>query len=608
MCRPIGRPPEQCVRRPLPHIRGHHGATTESRGSVVCTDVSTHARPQGGVTGRRRDLMRGGPRDDAPPAGRAGHPAPCHARDPSGPGAPHRSDPPDDRDRTAEAQRPRAFGARRDREPGMSGLAAAGGPPPPTVDALRTPHRGVFAVTAAGGLLVSLDVSVANALMPAIGADFDGDGRAAVSWVITAYAIVFAAALVPAGRIADRAGRRRTYLGGLAVFALGSVVCGLAPDLGVLLAGRALQGLGAAAASPASLGLLLAAVGERGRATYAARWTGAAALGMTLGPFVGGALTTLGDWRWAFLVNVPLVAAIVAATPKVVPETPRHPGRRLPDPWGAVVLVLGASALTLALSEAGEWGVADVRTTGSLLAGAALALLFVRRSARVADPLLDLALLRRRRVAVAATMTFLYAAALFAVLLSFLLFFVDRWSLDLVQAGASVAPMGLVVVLITTRVGRLADVVGYRSPLVAGASLMAAGLAVSAASLGGDHFTARWLLLAVVIGLGIGLCYPLLAAAAVHGLPSAELAAASALNQSARQLGAALGAATAVGVLGSSAAPSLERYHTVWLVAAGFSAVAAAVALLLPSGSADTARDLVPPATRHQQCHQECPA
>ena len=141
------------------------------------------------------------------------------------------------------------------------------------------PRRGVFAVTAAGGLLVSLDVSVANALMPAIGADFPGDGRAAVSWVITAYAIVFAATLVPAGRIADRAGRRRTYLGGLAVFALGSVVCGLAPSLPVLVAGRAVQGLGAAAASPASLGLLLAATGDRDRASYTARWTGAAALG-----------------------------------------------------------------------------------------------------------------------------------------------------------------------------------------------------------------------------------------------------------------------------------------------------------------------------------------
>jgi EmrB/QacA subfamily drug resistance transporter len=448
-------------------------------------------------------------------------------------------------------------------------------------------RRGVFAVTAAGGLLVTLDVSVANALMPAIGADFQGSGRASVSWVITAYAIVFAATLVPAGRIADRAGRRRTYLGGLAVFALGSVVCGVAPSLPVLITGRAVQGLGAAAALPASLGLLLAAVEDDGRSTYAARWTGASAVGMTLGPFVGGFLTTLGDWRWAFLVNLPIVAAIALVAPRVLSETPRHPGRRLPDPVGALVLVLSATAVTLGLSEASEWGITGLRTIGSVAAGLALAFYFVRRSANVADPLLDLALLRHRRVAVAGGITVLYAAALFSMLLSSLLFFVDRWGLDLVQAGACVVPMGGVGVLLTTRVGRLVGLIGFRVPIAAGASLMATGLAVSAASLSGDHFAARWLALAALLGVGVGLTYPLLAAAAVHGLHPSDLGAASALNQSGRQLGAALGVAMSVGVLGPAATPALGRFHAVWLVAAGFCALAAVAAAFLPSGTTD---------------------
>jgi hypothetical protein len=123
---------------------------------------------------------------------------------------------------------------------------------------------------------------------------------------------------------------------------------------------------------------------------------------------------------------------------------------------------------------------------------------------------------------------------------------------------------------------------------------MATGLVLSAATLSGDRFAGRWLPLAVLMGVGVGLCYPLLAGAAVHGLASADLAAASALNQSARQLGAALGVATAVGVLGSTATPSLGRYHAVWLLAAGFSALAAAVALVLPGGSADAAGHHVP--------------
>ena len=446
------------------------------------------------------------------------------------------------------------------------------------------PSAAVFAVTAIGGLVVSLDVSVANSLLPAIGRDFAGDGRAALSWVITGYAIVFAAALVPAGRIADRAGRRRTYLGGLAVFGLGSLVCGVSPDLGVLLAGRVVQGLGAAAASPASLGLLLAATDGRQRATYAARWTGAAAVGVCLGPFVGGVLTTAGDWRWAFLVNVPVLVALAVAAPRVLPETPRHPGRRLPDPAGAAMFAGAAATVSLVLSEISTWGATSARTLTGLAAGAVLTAVFVRRSQKVDEPLLDLDLLRHRRVVAAAGVTACYAAGFFAFLLTFMLFAVERWHLSLVEAGAAVLPPGLVVVALTTHVGRVAERVGHRLLLVLGAGLMSAALLVSAAGLGGDRFELRWLLIGPVLGVGIGLCYPVLAGAAVHGLPAADLAAATAINQCARQLGAAVGAAAAVGVLGPALVPGAGRFQAAWVLAALFCVAAAGAAWLIPSG------------------------
>ena len=157
----------------------------------------------------------------------------------------------------------------------------------PPVTATARPLA-VLLVTCAGGFLVSLDVSVANALLPAIGATFRTTDRAVLAWIITAYAIVFAAALVPAGRLADRLGRRQVYVAGLVAFALGSALCGLAPDLAVLIVGRIAQGVGAAIVSPASVGLLLAAVGTADRSTYAARWTGVAALGVCAGPILGG--------------------------------------------------------------------------------------------------------------------------------------------------------------------------------------------------------------------------------------------------------------------------------------------------------------------------------
>ena len=460
-----------------------------------------------------------------------------------------------------------------------------------------TPSAAVFAVTAIGGLVVSLDVSVANSLMPAIGHDFAGEDRAALSWVITGYAIVFAAALVPAGRIADRAGRRRTYLGGLAVFAAGSLVCGVAPDLGVLLAGRVVQGLGAAAASPASLGLLLAACDPRHHATYAARWTGAAALGVCLGPFAGGVLTAAGDWRWAFLVNVPVIAALCLTTPCVLPETPRHPGRRLPDPIGAAIFALAAATLALALSEITTWGATSTRTIGCLVVAGVLAAAFGRRLRRVSEPMLQLALLRNRRVVAAAVVTAGYAAGFFGFLLTFMLFAVQHWRLDLVQAGAAVLPTGLVVVALTLQVGRAAERFGHRVLLVLGAGLMAGSLLLCAGTLGGDHLQARWFLIGPVLGIGIGLCYPVLAGAAVHGLAAADLAAASAINQCARQLGAAVGAAAAVGVLGPDAVPDVTRFHAVWTVAALFCAAACAAAVLIPHHSTRTSVSITPPTT-----------
>ncbi|WP_395695633.1 MFS transporter [Nocardioides sp.] len=448
--------------------------------------------------------------------------------------------------------------------------------------AQRSGAAAVFAATAAGGLLVSLDVSIANALLPAISADFGGTGRAALSWVITGYAIVFAAALVPAGRVADRVGRRRTYVGGLLVFAAGSLVCGVAPGLGVLLLGRVVQGLGAAAASPASLGLLLATVDARHRSVQAARWTGAAAVGVCLGPLLGGALTSLGDWRWAFLVNVPLVAVVAIAARRMLPETPRHPGRVLPDPLGAALFAAAAATASLALAQSATWGALSVRSVAVLATAALLAWAFVRRSGRVAAPLLQLTLLRNRRVAAAAVVTGCYAAAFFGFLLTFMIFAVGQWQLSLVGAGACALVPGSVVVLLTLHVGHLAERVGHRLTLAVGAGLMAAALLACAALLGSDHLQARWLVIGSVLGLGIGLCYPVLAGAAVHGLDPADLAAGSALNQCARQLGAAVGIAAAVGVLGAAPSPELARLHAAWVLAAAFCLAAVVAAALIP--------------------------
>jgi EmrB/QacA subfamily drug resistance transporter len=438
------------------------------------------------------------------------------------------------------------------------------------------PTRAVLLATCAGAFLVSLDVSIANALLPSIGGTFRTSDRAALAWIITAYAIVYAAVLVPAGQLADRLGRRRVYRAGMGLLALGTAGCGLAPDLPLLIAGRVVQGIGAATVSPASMGLLLAAVNQQRRSTYAARWTGAAALGICAGPILGGTLTDVAGWRWAFLMPLAIIAIVFFAD-RGLPETPRLRSRAVSDPTGALLLATGTAAITFGISEAPHYTLTNSRIVAALVGGAALICLFVRRCTRTPAPLLDLRLLRQRNTALATLAIGLYASAFFGLLLTFVLYLVGPWQLSLLQAGLVILPMGLLVATMTLRLSQLAERVGFRLPLTVGATLMAVGL-VAAVACGGPRYTPVWFLAELVIGVGIGLCYPLLTAAALVGLPASQLAAGAAVSHTARQIGAAVGIAAAVGVLGTAELPSLTRFHAAWLVAAGGCLLAAVTA------------------------------
>jgi EmrB/QacA subfamily drug resistance transporter len=440
----------------------------------------------------------------------------------------------------------------------------------------------VFALTGLGSLLVSMDVSIANAVLPAIGGSLGHPSRVSLSWVISAYAVSFAAVLVPAGRFADRAGRRRVFALGLIVFAFGSAICGAAPSMAVLLCGRVLQALGAAAAAPASLGLLLASVHERQRSRYTARWAGMGALGVGLGPLVGGALTALASWRLAFLINLPIVAFLLLVALIRLAETPRHPGRRLPDPLGALLLILAAGLLTLAVSETTNWGWLNERTVLAVGAGLLLGIAFVRRCSTASDPVLEISLLRNRHLRLVTAATATYSAAFFGLLFSFVLFLTTHWELTIVQAGLAIAPIALIVFALSTRAGDLAGLIGFRAPLAAGAALIATGFLLAIALTSGPTFTPAWLALVPVCGTGIGLCYPLLGAAALVEMPASALAAATALNLCARQIGAALGVAAAVAAIGPAPHADTTSFHTAWIVCAAFAALSAIAACALP--------------------------
>src|SRR3954471_20335185 len=270
--------------------------------------------------------------------------------------------------------------------------------PPPVAGArpVRTDRTAlVVAVLAIAVFMSSLDLFIVNLAFPSIAAEYAGTDLGSLSWVLNAYTIVFAAVLIPAGRWADQVGRRRALVAGLALFTAASLLCGIAPGVGWLVAARVVQAVGAGVMVPASLSLLLAVVPAEQRARALGSWSALGALGAALGPVIGGGLVGLG-WRWVFWVNLPVgIVAIVLAL-RLVPESRDDAQRGRPDLLGALLLALAVGLVAGALVKAPDWGWASATFVGTLVAAVLCGMALVLRSARRLAPVLELGLFRSR--------------------------------------------------------------------------------------------------------------------------------------------------------------------------------------------------------------------
>ena len=454
----------------------------------------------------------------------------------------------------------------------------------PALSSATTRRNLVFAVTAMGAFMASLDLSIVNVAFPALARSFRSASRPELAWVITAYAIVYAALLVTAGRTADRLGRRKVFFIGLGVFTVGSALCGLAPSLALLIAGRTAQGVGAALLLPASLGLLLEVYSAQARSQAVALWSGVGALAVATGPSLGAVLISAGGWRWAFFVNIPVGAAAALLGRQVLPGD--QVAERTPPPDYPGVLLVSASlaGIVLAISEGSGWGWADPRVVGAAAGGVVLGGLFIRRCLRHPEPVLDLGLFAHRSFSVANAATLVYAMGFFAMLLGNILFLTGVWHYSILRAGLAVTPGPLVVAVVSGPAGKLATRHGFRRILMPGFAVFAAGLAWYATQVGPrPEYLAKWLPATLVTGLGIGLTFPVLGAAAVASLHSSRFAVGSAVNQTSRQVGGALGVAILVAILGSasSAGVALQHFRHLWAYSAAMALLAGSIAGLL---------------------------
>ncbi|MCA1682528.1 MAG: MFS transporter, partial [Actinobacteria bacterium] len=441
----------------------------------------------------------------------------------------------------------------------------------------------VLAVASLGVVLAFVDATIVNVAFPDIRSDFTGSSLDGLSWILNAYNIVFAAFLVAAGRFADLLGRRRMFSAGVVLFTLASVLCALAPSVELLVAARVVQALGAAVIVPASLALVLDAYPGPERSHGVALWSASAALAAGIGPSLGGVLVELGGWRLAFLVNLPIGVAAFVLAGRVLVES-RVPGRRrLPDLAGALLLAFATAGLTLAIVRGGHWGWADVRTVATLAVAVAVAAVFAWRCTWHRSPMLDLELLRIRAIAVANVLMLVAAAGYFAYILCNVLFLTSVWGYSVLDAGLALTPGPFVAAAIARPAGRLADRFGERWLLVAGAAAWAAGVLFMAGAVGPrPDFLGQWLPGMVILGVGAGICLPVLGIATVAPAPGGRFATASGLSAVSRQLGAALGVALLVAIVGTPAASGLPAaFDAGWRFAGGCFVLVALAAPLI---------------------------
>jgi EmrB/QacA subfamily drug resistance transporter len=405
--------------------------------------------------------------------------------------------------------------------------------------------------------------------VPAIQSGYSGTSVEGISWVLNAYAIVFAALLVPAGKLGDVVGRRRVFAGGLAAFGLGSALAAAAPSLEFLIGARVLQGAGAAAVTPTSVGLLLPAIPAARRPPAIGAWAGIGAVGAAAGPPLGGLLTQL-SWHWIFIVNVPLSAIALIASFRVLPEV-RDPARPpLPDGPGTLMLIGAVALATLGLVKGSAWQW-DARVIGCFVASLLLSGAFIARSRRHPAPVLELSIVRVPAFALASLSAFLFFASFSIMLLGNVLFLTSVWHYSVLGAGLALTPGPIMAAAVAPFAGRLAARFGPGPVGAAGALLFGVGTAMWITLVGmRPDYLPRFLPNMLIGGIGVGLALPAFTIAATRTLPPQLLATGMGAQTMFRQIGGALGVAAFVAILGTpTAANVMTRYDaTRWLMLA----------------------------------------
>jgi EmrB/QacA subfamily drug resistance transporter len=427
------------------------------------------------------------------------------------------------------------------------------------------PGRWVLFATVLGSAMASIDATVVGIALPAIGKDFHAN-LAALQWVVTAYTLTLAGLLLFAGALGDRYGRKRVFVVGVIWFALASLLCGLALNSAMLIAARALQGVGAALLTPGSLAIIQASFvpADRGKAIGA--WSGFAGVGSAIGPFIGGWLIQAVSWQLIFAINVPIAALVVAVSLRHVPESRDVNATGRVDIAGGALVTVGLIGLTYGLIEGPIRGWISPLPLVALIAGVALLATFIWWERRAKQPVMPLSLFRSTQFNAANVATFVVYAALGGALflLPIQLIQVSRYTA--LEAGVSLLPVTAIMLALSARSGGLAARIGPRLQMTVGPLVIAAGLALFARiGHSGDYLT-EVLPAVVVFGLGLAINVAPLTSTVLGAVSAEHAGAASAINNDVARAAGLI----AVAVLPAAAGLSGASYLHPEAFSAGF--------------------------------------
>ncbi|MFJ3419028.1 MFS transporter [Streptomyces sp. NPDC086082] len=441
----------------------------------------------------------------------------------------------------------------------------------------------ILAVLAVAQFLSALDVFIVNVALTPIGKGLHESSLSNLSWILNGYAIVYAALLVPAGRLADRFGRKEGFLLGLGLFTAASLGAAVSANLWVLVGFRLLQAAGAAAMTPSSLGLVLSSAPEGKTAAWVKIWSTSGALAAAGGPVIGGLLIQA-SWRWIFLVNLPVGLIALAVGMRVLPRVRHDISSRVPDLLGGAILVVAVAALSLGLVKAPDWGWGSPRTVLTLLVAAAGSVVFVLRTARANTPVIDLRLFHNRAFSAANVAALAFFAAFSMNLLALVLWIQGQFGHSPLKTGLLLAP-GPALVVVGVLLG---EAVAKRIPvgivIATGAVLVAAAFTVFGLATSSAHFDypvqilPAWL----VGGVGVGLALPTIISSATQDLPAHQAATGSAVVNMASQIGSVVGVSVLVVLLATTGHPDPHHnFATAWFTAGALMLIAGLASLAI---------------------------